>query len=65
MDTAGGVAIFQRPIERYGLRYVELLQDGDSKASSIVIGGSSATLKVVGGPLRGPLRGSPPITILP
>jgi hypothetical protein len=32
MDTAGCVAIFYRSVEQYGLRYIEFLGDGDSKA---------------------------------
>ncbi|CAB4023629.1 Hypothetical predicted protein [Paramuricea clavata] len=32
MDAAGCVAIFYRSVEQYGLRYIEFLGDGDSKA---------------------------------
>jgi hypothetical protein len=32
MDAAGCVAIFPRSIEKYGLRYIDFLRDGDSKA---------------------------------
>ena len=36
MDAAGCVAIFERSVEQYGLRYTEFLGDGDSKAFNLV-----------------------------
>ena len=36
MDAAGCVAIFDRSVEQYGLRYTEFLGDGDSKALNLV-----------------------------
>lgn len=36
MDSAGVLAIFQRSIEKYSLRYTEFLGDGDSKAFALL-----------------------------
>ena len=36
MDAAGCVAIFERSVEQYGLRYTAFLGDGDSKAFNLV-----------------------------
>lgn len=37
MDSAGCVAIFQRSVEKYGMRYLEFLGDGDSKSHSVLV----------------------------
>ena len=37
MDAAGVLAIFQRSIENYSVRYVEFLGDGDSKSHNLLV----------------------------
>ena len=37
MDATGLLNIFQRSIENYGIRYVEFLGDGDSKARKLLL----------------------------
>ena len=37
MDSTGLLAIFQRSVESYGVRYTEFLGDGDSKAHKLIV----------------------------
>ena len=37
MDAAGALAIFERSLNNYGLRYVEFLGDGDSKSHKVLV----------------------------
>lgn len=37
MDASGLLYIFQRSVEQYGLRYLEFLGDGDSKAHKLLV----------------------------
>lgn len=37
MDANGLLNIFQRSVEQYGLRYLEFLGDGDSRAHKLLV----------------------------
>lgn len=37
MDANGLLNIFQRSVEQYGLRYLEFLGDGDSRAHKMLV----------------------------
>ena len=36
METAGVLALYRRSVEKYGLRYIPYIGDGDSKGYSVI-----------------------------